>query len=482
MDDDSLSWVDIPRLNWRLVNDIEVDSSIGATQASVAYLLFTSGSTGRPKGALISQRGMINHLYAKIADLQITANDIIAQTAAVSFDVHIWQCLAALLVGGQTIVYDDDTAFEPARLLCAASDDGVTILETVPSLLTVGLDNTKEAPPQFRLRWMIATGEALSRDLCSAWLTSYPEIPLVNAYGPTECSDDVTHHIVREIACERSATVPIGTPVVNTAIYVLRSDRTPATVGEIGEIAVSGVGVGLGYLGDPQRTASIFVPDTIRDGGGRMYMTGDLGRMGSDGVLEYLGRADDQVKIRGQRIELGEIEAALRQHTAVGQVSVIAHGEGADKRLIAYVVPKHTEVTSDAVREHARSLLPLHMIPSHVILLDRLPITPNGKLDRLRLPRISREQAASTGGPILTPMQAKLATIWRECLANDVHSLEDDFFQLGGSSLTAVVVISRIREAFGCEATLTDIVRYPTLGGLAGRIEQRVALHRNVLQ
>ncbi|HEY0736386.1 MAG TPA: amino acid adenylation domain-containing protein [Herpetosiphonaceae bacterium] len=316
---------------------------------NLAYVIYTSGSTGVPKGAMIEQRGMLNHLWAKIAELQLSDADRVAQTASQCFDISVWQFLAALLVGGQVQIFPDEVAFDPHLLLQHVAQARITILETVPSLLRAMLDDagdgTREQPDLAALRWLIPTGEALPPDLSHQWLSRYPTIPLLNAYGPTECSDDVTHYRLTTPPAEDLLNMPIGRPVANMRLYILDDRLQPAPVGIIGELYIGGIGVGRGYLNDPRRTAAQFVPDpfagTTSDQatGARLYKTGDLAHYLPDGNIVFLGRVDYQVKLRGFRIELGEIESVLRQYPEVHDAIVVAREDSlGDTRLVAYVV------------------------------------------------------------------------------------------------------------------------------------------------
>ncbi|HZI18010.1 MAG TPA: amino acid adenylation domain-containing protein [Pyrinomonadaceae bacterium] len=312
---------------------------------NLAYVIYTSGSTGVPKGAMIEQRGMVNHLYAKVRDLNLTGEDVVAETASQCFDISVWQFLAALLVGGRVEVFPDEVAHDGPRLLEATEERAVTVLETVPSLLRAMLDERERERigglSLRRLRWMILTGEALPPDLCRRWLDRYPRVPVLNAYGPTECSDDVTHHAVFEPPPPEVVHMPIGRPVINTQLYILDGNLSPLPRGCRGELYVGGDGVGRGYLHDPARTAEVFVPDSLSgEAGARLYRTGDASRYLPDGSVEYLGRVDNQVKLRGFRIEPGEIEAALARHAEVREALVLAQESGAgEAHLVAYVVP-----------------------------------------------------------------------------------------------------------------------------------------------
>jgi len=321
-----------------------------AAPTSLAYVIYTSGSTGVPKGAMVEHRGMLNHLYAKVRDLGLGAADRVAQNASQCFDISVWQLLAPLLVGGRVHIFDDDVAQDPVRLLRSAEGAGITVLEVVPSMLRMMLEEIGE-PDGFRpsfgaLSGLIATGEALPPELARRWLAEYPGVPLWNAYGPTECSDDVTHHRMGLPPAQGVLRVPVGRPVANMRLYVLDRGFRLVPVGGAGELCAGGVGVGRGYLKDPGRTAAVFVPDPFSpEPGGRLYRTGDLARRQPDGTLDFLGRIDHQVKIRGFRIELREIEALIERHPAVRTAAVLAlAGEGGTSdRLVAYVVPDTPE-------------------------------------------------------------------------------------------------------------------------------------------
>ncbi|HEX3129919.1 MAG TPA: amino acid adenylation domain-containing protein, partial [Thermoanaerobaculia bacterium] len=433
---------------------------------SLAYVIFTSGSTGLPKGVMIHHRGMLNHLLAKVEDLELTAADAVAQNASQGFDISVWQLLCALLVGGRVHIYPDEVARDPTALLEAAERDGLTVLEVVPSLLAAMLELDRR-PPLARLRWMIATGEALPPELCRRWLVLHPDIPMLNAYGPTECSDDVSHHVLREPPGPKVAHTPIGHALANTQLYVVNPALQPQPIGVPGELVVGGTGVGRGYLGRPELTAERFLPDPFGKPGDRLYRTGDLCRFLPDGAVEYLGRIDHQVKIRGFRIELGEIEAALCRHPEVREAVVLALGTGADKRLVAYVTP---EVSAD-LRLYLRESLPEAMVPSAVVLLDAMPLTPNGKVDRKELARIEPELPASTSAAPRTRTEEVVAAVWRDLLGVERIGVEDSFFDLGGHSLLGTRVASRLRDALGVEVPLRALFEAPTLETFARRIE-----------
>ncbi len=447
---------------------------LGEGGEDAAYVIFTSGSTGTPKGAVVEQRGMLNHLHAKIADLDLTAGDTVAQTASQCFDISVWQFLAPLLVGGCVQVYRDEVAHDPPRLLAAIAQDRVTILETVPSLLRAMLEtqpaNSNGLPDLPALRWLIPTGEALTPELCRLWLQFYPTIPLMNAYGPTECSDDVTHHPIAAPPPAHAIRVPIGRPIANLRIHVLDARLEPAPIGVAGELYVGGAGVGRGYLNDAGRTAESFVPDPFGDTpGGRMYRTGDLGRYLPDGTIEFLGRVDQQVKIRGFRIEAGEIEMVLRRHPGVTHALVLAREDTpGDPRLVAYLVADPQPDTAE-LAGFLKQRLPAYMVPAAFVLLEALPLTPNGKVDRRALPAPAYSRAGRADVP-RTPrdeVERRLVAIWQRVLDVQPIGVDDDFFELGGHSILAVRLMAQIEQAFGRRLPLATLFERTTIEQLA---------------
>ena len=442
----------------------------------LAYVIYTSGSTGQPKGAMIEQQGMLNHLFAKIEALDLGPEDCVAQTASQCFDISVWQFLAALLVGGSIQIIPTEQAHDPRRLLNSVEAGRVSILETVPSLLQALVeiyeDTGRERPALETLRWLILTGEVLSPHLCRAWLALYPAIPLLNAYGPTECSDDVTHQAIDQAPGSRASSIAIGRPVPNMRLYILDRDMQPVPPGVSGELYVGGVGVGRGYLGDPRRTAEAFVPDPFGPvEGGRLYRTGDLARFQADGTIDFQGRIDFQVKIRGYRIELGEIEATLLRHPAVQQSVVVAPASAsANAFLLAYIVLRQgQEATSTELLRHLKESLPDYMLPASCLILPALPLTANGKIDRKALPmpeRILTELDTNYVAPA-TPTEQRLACIWSEILGQERIGIQDDFFTIGGHSLLAVRLMMQIEKQFEQHLPLEAIFQWRTIAAQA---------------
>jgi amino acid adenylation domain-containing protein len=468
---------------------------VGPHAGDLAYVIYTSGSTGAPKGAMVEHGGMLNHLWAKIEALDLSARDVVAQNASQCFDVSVWQLFASLAVGGAVRIVPDEIAHDPARLLREVGHGEITILEVVPAVLRAILDEIGGAaapPPLASLRWLVVTGESLAAGLCDRWLALYPRIPLLNAYGPTECSDDVSHQALRAAAAAGERMAPIGRPLRNTRLYVLDPRRRPLPSGVAGELYVGGDGVGRGYLRDPALTAACFVPDALSGRpGARLYRTGDRVRWLRDGRLDFLGRLDQQVKVRGFRIELGEVEAALRAcREEVDQAVVVLRREGdgaAAGRLVAYCTPPAGPGGAAAAAAPAARAarlraalgprLPEYMIPGAFAFIERLPLNRNGKIDYRALPEPEAASAAAEAPhtPPRTATERALAAIWQEVLGQGDVGVEDSFFDLGGHSLLATRVLSSLRTALGVELPLRELFEAPSLAALADRVDAALA-------
>ncbi len=456
----------------------------------VAYVIFTSGSTGLPKGAMVHRAGLVNHLLAKVEDLALGAGDTVIHNAPVTFDVSVWQMLAPLVVGGRTRVVQHEVAADPDALAAVVTDDAVTVLEVVPSLLRAALDLWQggQAPALQSLRWLMVTGEALPVDLCRRWFALYPAVPLINAYGPTECSDDVTHAVLSP-STDVATGVPIGRPVRNTTLHVLGDDLRHVPPGLVGELYVGGAGVGLGYLDDPGKTAAAFVPDPFGASGARMYRTGDHVRWRDDAQLEFVERRDNQVKIRGHRIELGEVEAALLSMPSVRDVAVTAARDaGGTSRLSAHVVAADASVDEHSLvltlRADLAALLPDYMVPTHWAVLEIFPLTTHGKVDRLTLQagavgeaqtaEVSADSAvsgavhASADGDC-TSTVSLLCTVFQEILGRPVGP-QDGFFALGGDSIGAIQIVSGARRR-GLTLRARDVFEHKTPAALARALD-----------
>lgn len=452
--------------------------------ASLAYLIYTSGSSGAPKGVMIEQRGLSNHLASLIAELGLTARDVIAQTAPQSFVISVWQFLAALMVGARVHVCGNSVVQDPMLLAREIECEGITVLEIVPSLLRVILERLDEAPMLrafAKLRLLISTGEPLPVELCRAWFARCPKVPLINAYGASECSDDVSLHRLTRAPDTTTTNVPIGAPLPNTQIYVLDPGLEPQPIGVVGELCIGGAGVGRGYVNDPAQSRQRFIPDPFaREASARLYRTGDLARRRADGTIECLGRADLQVKVRGYRIELKEVEAALGDHASVraGIVEPRRDTNG-DIRLIAHVMARaDSQISASELRDFLKSRLPVHAaIPSAFLFLDRVPLNAHGKLDRSALLGPMQQETAGTEAPVPARRftEKVLSDIWIDLLKVESIGVTDNFFDLGGHSLLAGQAMARVARALGVSLPIKTIFEAPTIEELARRVDEAVA-------
>ncbi|MCF2946462.1 non-ribosomal peptide synthetase, partial [Paenibacillus tarimensis] len=443
--------------------------------SQLAYVIYTSGSTGTPKGTMIEHAGMLNHILAETEELDIKEGTVLAQNASHCFDISVWQFVAALTAGGVTAIYPNELVLEPARLMERMIEDKTAILEVVPSYLSVMMDHMEETGIRLPdLKYLMITGETVKPAMVRRWFGLCPDIRMVNAYGPAEAADDISQYVMDKPP--ESEPVPIGRPIRNMRMYIVDDQLRLCPVGTIGEICVSGIGVGRGYLRDPKRTAEVFLEDPFREEEGvRMYRTGDLGRWLPDGNIEFYGRKDYQVKIRGFRIELGEIEARLAEHGRVKEAVVLdVEDAGGVKQLAAYVTAAGEAAPEPAeLKAYLARHLPEYMVPASVQVLAELPLSPNGKIDRKALPRPELGQGGGmAGGPPRTETERKLAAIWQEVLGTAEAGRELSFFEAGGHSLKAMTLVSRVHKELGAELPLREVFARPLLHMQADYIDQ----------
>ena len=442
------------------------DLGIAVARDQLAYIYFTSGSTGEPKGAMCEHLGFLNHLLAKIDDLIIGEGTVVAQIAPQCFDISLWQLIAALLVGGRTLLVEQEIVLDAGRFIDKIAQAKVNIVQVVPSYLDLLVSYLTQHPRDFAdLRYVVATGESLKKDLVERWFAVQPRIKLVNAYGLTETSDDTNHEIMdRPPAGER---VPLGRPINNVRIDVVDEHLSPVALGEPGEIVFSGVCVGRGYINDPARTRSAFLPDPHRPGG-RLYRSGDYGRWLPDGKLEFLGRRDSQVKISGFRIEIGEIESALVRLPGVRDGAVVV----SNKQLIAFYSGAEP-LDANALRKRLGEKLPTYMVPAAFHWRESLPLTDNGKTDRKALAALAAELtvAEQEREPPSTPTEQWLAAAWANVLGIPQEQIgrRDRFFDLGGTSLSALQLLIALDRAL----SFKELVAHPSLADQAMLIESR---------
>ncbi|HEU4561203.1 MAG TPA: amino acid adenylation domain-containing protein, partial [Longimicrobium sp.] len=447
------------------------DPGVAVHPENLLYTLYTSGSTGKPKGAALPHRALANLLAWQVDRWGDDAAARTLQFASLSFDVSFQEIFSTWAAGGTLVLIDDDTRRDGEALLAYLREQGVERLFLPFAALQNLAETAEQADARLpELHEVITAGEALrSTPQLRAFFRANPAAKLENQYGPSE-THVISAHLVEGDPETWPALPPIGAPVGNTQLYVLDARMQPAPVGVPGELYAGGTNLARGYLGRPTLTAQKFVPDPFGPAGSRLYRTGDRVRWRPDGVLEYLGRTDFQVKIRGFRVEPGEIEAALTEHPSVVQAAVVVRGEGAAKRLAAYVVPAAGATPGPAeLRTYLASRLPEYMVPTAWTLMLALPLTPSGKVDRRSLPEPAGHAASSADHVApRTPAERMVADAW-EAVLGVRPGAHDNFFDLGGHSLRATQVIARIRRAFGIDLPLRALFEAPTVAGLAER-------------
>ncbi len=444
-----------------------------ATSSSLAYVLFTSGSTGKPKGVAIEHRQLVNYVRGVGSRLALPDDASYAHISTFSADLGNTVLFPPLCLGGTLHVIPQDLTTDPGGLAEYFTRERIDCLKIVPSHLAALLSagHPERLIPR---RLLVLGGEGSSWDLIARIARLAPDCRILNHYGPTETTVGVLTYPVDPGAPAPTAIVPLGRPLPNSSVYVLDALRQPTPVGVPGEVYIGGDGVARGYLNRPDLTDERFVPDPFGPPGARLYRTGDRARSLPDGTICFLGRIDFQVKIRGFRIELGEIEAAVQAHPAVAEIVVLAQEEASgDKRLVAYLVPSAGTIDVADLRASLAQRLPESMIPAAFVVLDALPLTSNGKIDRRALPALEAneiEEAAAFVGP-RNPVEEVLAGIWSDVFDRPEIGVFERFSDLGGHSLLAIQIIARTREAFQAEVPLRAIFEHPTIAALAEAVQ-----------
>jgi len=459
--------VDAEKRNW--AGESDLSPCVEVCRRNLAYVIYTSGSTGRPKGVCIEHGQLLSYVRAVSERLKLEQGWRMALASTFAADLGYTMLYPSLCIGGVLHVLSEERGRDPRLWEQYQSQRQIDCLKITPTQIR-GLVEDGAGLPVKRL---VLGGESCSREWVRQAREWSPGCEVVNHYGPTECTVGAVTHWVKD---EEKGAVPIGKPLSNAKTYVLggRGELTPIAVA--GELYIGGEGVGRGYLNQAGQTAERFVPDEYSGGSGRrVYRTGDLVRRRADGNIEFLGRIDHQVKIRGYRIELGEIESVLKQHAEVREAVVVAEeNEPGANRLVAYVVAKSDAVAkSEDLRRYLRARLPDYMLPSAWVMIDQLPLMPNGKVDRrvLRMPEASKIEGTIEYVPPQTPTEQVVAGIWANLLALDLVGRRDNFFSLGGHSMLAAQMIGRVRNALQIELPLGSLFEAPTVADFAEKID-----------
>jgi amino acid adenylation domain-containing protein len=454
---------------WSLADTYPADNlSLKIDSPALIYVMYTSGSTGRPKGCMLEHKGIVNRLAWMWHHYGFTERDVILQKTSYTFDVSVWELLMPLCWGARMVICNKEDVLSPEKLLALIDRESITTLHFVPTLLDVFLssipaDNLYQGTR--KVSRLFTSGEALSVHASVQWHT-ITGIPLYNLYGPTEASIDVTYYHTTPF----DTGIPIGKPIWNTRIHILDTDKALVPVGVAGEICISSIGLARGYINLPDQTAASFVSNPF-SAGEKMYRTGDLGRWLPDGNIEFLGRLDSQIKLRGLRIETDEVNHVIR--TFAPQIKAVVtdvRTVGSTQALVAYIEVDEAPGKA-ALRTYLSARLPAYMIPASYIFLQKLPLTASGKIDRKRLPVV--EDDSISPSPFIEPettTEYLLADIWKEILGIKAVGAGDNFFSLGGNSLSAVRMITKVNQAVGMDIPLITAFRFPDLRSLAAYI------------
>jgi amino acid adenylation domain-containing protein len=432
--------------------------AVAVSGDDVMYTIYTSGSTGQPKGVMIPHGAVVNFLASMAREPGLRAADSLLAVTTLSFDIAVLELFLPLTVGARVVLAQRSDVADPQRLVALLERESITVMQATPAMWRMLLAAGWKGRDTLTI---LCGGEALPRDLarelrprCAA---------LWNMYGPTETTVWSAVREVPSVAADASVAgvESIGRPIANTQLYVTSATGALLPAGAVGELCIGGAGVALGYLNQPALTGERFVPNPfVATLGARMYRTGDRARWQPDGTVEFLGRLDHQVKLRGFRIEPGEIESVLGRHPAVTHCAVMVRGTGHDAALVAYYVGG--DVSSDSLREHLRVSVPDYMVPSAFVRLERMPLTPNGKVDRAQLPEVDRPAAPAGEAPAGDTERA-IAKVWEAVLPVRAPARDANFFDLGGHSLLIVHLHQRLVESLGATCDTLDLFRYPTI-------------------
>jgi amino acid adenylation domain-containing protein len=450
----------------------------------LCYVIFTSGSTGRAKATAVYHRGWTNLMHWFIREFGVSPTDKTLVMSSISFDITQRAMAMPLMSGGELHLVASDY-FDPGLVVRTIEQEQITLLSCAPSTFYPLVEDAQscEYPSLRSLRCLFLGGEAISASRLKMWANSRDcKAEIANVYGAAECTDVSSFYRLHDFDRYIETSVPIGKPIYNSRVYIVDKELRPVPIGVIGEICLGGDGVGKGYITDAALTAEKFLQNPLaKEPGARLYRTGDLGRYLPDGNIEFYGRIDHQVKLRGQRIELGEIEIILRQHSKIKEAVVIdAHYAANDQRLIAYFVPRHQEfaIVGNELMEELRSMLgkklPQSMIPNAFVMLEAMPLNPNGKIDRGALPTPCAITGSEASHAPLTPTEETLAEFFSKLLGVGTVGAHSNFFNLGGHSMLVTQMLARIAEKFAIQFPAAEFYSDPTVRSMARRIDAMI--------
>lgn len=450
-----------------------------AALKDLVYTIYTSGSTGRPKGVQIEHCALSHYVVALNSVMPQTFSRRYLHTASFAFSSSVRQMFVPLCYGGTVVLVPPEIIKSPAELFDYIVRSDAEVIDIVPTMwrtLIRHLENegatTRAKVRNSNLATILLASEPLTVDLVRRWRSLIgSKTILMNLYGQTETTGIVAIHRISQKDTEVNGLIPIGQPIANTTIYILDQHLQPVTVGIPGEMYIGGLGLARGYLNRNELTSQRFVPNPFELAGGRLYRTGDRAHYLPDGHIAFLGRSDHQVKIRGFRVELGEVEAVLREHSSVREAVVTARDDNyGDLRLIAYVVHSQASLNTSGLRDYLKEKLPYYMIPAAIVVLESLPLTPNGKLDRKALPPPQLTDSNTLWRAPQTPQEEILCGLFADVLGVGRVGLDDSFFDLGGHSLMATLLVNRVRDTFGVELGIGTLFEAPSVGELVRRL------------
>lgn len=475
--------------NWQEISTFSTENPEKISSPdNLAYIIYTSGSTGKPKGVMITHSNVYHFVKIASSALDIHPKDKYLQTASIAYALSVRQLMVPISLGAALVMATSEEIRDPLALFELIKEQNVTLMDMVPSFWRTCIQRLSDISSDERtylldnqLRRIVTVGEPLYSDIPHDWRNKlgHPAV-LVNIFGQTETTGIVAAYPIPAEPQTPAGIVPVGKSVLGTRLYILDANLLPVPEGELGELCVSNPCIAKGYLNRPELTEAKFIPNPFLDGcSDRLYRTGDMARFGEDGNIQFLGRGDHQVKIRGQRLELSEIEVVLRQHSDVQDCAVVARGEKPDdKYLAAFIVPfENRNLASRELRAFLKNHLPDYMIPSLFVFLDKLPMTPNGKLDRLSLPDPRKLTASKERNFYLGPrnnVEQTITKIWQELLAVELIGVHDDFFDLGGHSFLAVRLFSRIEQDLGIRLPLTTLFHATTVAQISTLIDDQI--------